>query len=235
MKIRERILIYIVLIAASVIFLIIERLTHIEFMLHLAAIPLEVLVVVFIVERYLEGKEKQEKRKQLSYIKSCLFRSEMHNLFFANFNALKEPDISMQRIKNSTLDELKKMREEANRVEYKSLEEMEPVIMEYVEAHSVWHNFMNLAMSYGFEDIVEDMLYILHFVHDVRIFKERNPDKLFIHEAASNEYMMQKVKRVLGDGIRKFLDYTIELKEKQPEMFYAIVRDYELSSQIREQ
>ncbi len=234
MKLRERILIYIILIAATVIFLIIEKLTHIEFMLHLAAIPLEVLVVVFIVEKYLEGKEKREKRKQLGYIKSCLFRSEMHNLFLANFKALKEPDISMQRIKNSNLDELKKMREEANRVEYKSLEEMEPVIMEYVDARSVWHNFMDLAMSYGFEEIVEDMLYILHFVHDVRIFKERNPDKLFIHEAAKNEYMMQKVKRVLGDGIRKFLDYTIELKETQPEMFYAIVTDYELSSQMRE-
>lgn len=234
MKLRERILVYIILIAATVIFLIIEKLTHIEFMLHLAAIPLEVLVVVFIVEKYLEGKEKREKRKQLGYIKSCLFRSEMHNLFLANFKALKEPDISMQRIKNSNLDELKKMREEANRVEYKSLEEMEPVIMEYVDARSVWHNFMDLAMSYGFEEIVEDMLYILHFVHDVRIFKERNPDKLFIHEAAKNEYMMQKVKRVLGDGIRKFLDYTIELKETQPEMFYAIVTDYELSSQMRE-
>jgi len=51
--------------AASILFLIVEHLTHMEFLLHLAAIPLEVLVAVFIVERFLEQKERQEKRRQL--------------------------------------------------------------------------------------------------------------------------------------------------------------------------
>jgi len=201
-------------------------------MLHLAAIPLEVLVVVFIVEKFLDDRENKEKRKQLMYIKSCLFRSEMRHLFFANFSALEYPAVSMQQIKNSSLDGLRKMREEANTVEYKSLEEMEPVIMEYVSAESVWQNFMDLGIGYGFDEIVQDMTYILHFVHDVRIFKDRNPDKLFIHEAARNERLMRKARTILGDGIRSFLDYAIELKEKQPDLFYDIISDYELSSQI---
>jgi hypothetical protein len=233
--IRENIVIYIVLVAASAIILLIENLTHITFMLHLAAIPLEVLFVVFVVEKFLDDRENKEKRKQLMYIKSCLFRSEMRHLFFANFNALEYPAISMQQIKNSSLDELREMREEANTVEYKSLEEMEPVIMEYVSAESVWQNFIDLGIGYGFDEIVQDMTYILHFVHDVRIFKDRNPNKLFIHEAARNERLMRKARTILGDGIRSFLDYAIELKEKQPDLFYDIISDYELSSQINDQ
>ena len=34
----------------------------------------------------------------------------------------------------------------------------------------------------------------------------------------------------MGDGILKFLDYMIELKEKNPDMFYDLLTDYELSS-----
>ena len=233
-RMRGNIVIYVVLVAAAALFLAVEHLTHIVFMLHLAAIPLEVLVVVFIVERFLENRGKREKRKQLMYVKSCLFRSEMRNVFFANFSALKYPAISMQQIKNSSLDELSRIREDASIVEYRSLEEMEPAIMEYVNARSVWQHFIDLAISYGFEEIVQDMTYILHFTSDVSIFKDRNPDKLFIHEAARNEYLMQKVNTVLGDGIHKFLDHAIELKEKQPDMFYEIISDYELSSQIRD-
>ena len=41
-------------------------------------------------------------------------------------------------------------------------------------------------------------------------------------------------KKVLGDGIQKFLDYAIELKEKQSDMFHQIISDYESSTQIRD-
>ena len=203
-------------------------------MLHLAAIPLEIMVAVFIVEKILENRENKEKRTQLMYIKSCMFRSDMRHLFIANFNALKFPSLTMSKIKSSTLDELKEMREDANTVEYKSLEEMEPIIMEYVNAQSVWENFMDIAISNNFEEIFQDMIYILHFIHDVKAFKAKNPDKLFVHEAEKKERLMTKVKTVLGDGIREFLDYAIELKEKQPEMFHEIISDYELSTMIRD-
>ena len=60
-----------------------------------------------------------------------------------------------------------------------------------------------------------------------------NPDKLFIHRAEKDEYMMTKVIKVMVDGIQKFLDYAIELKEKQPDMFHQITSDYESSTQMR--
>lgn len=110
-------------------------------MMHLAAIPLEILAGIFIVEEFLEKREKKEKRRMLMFIKSYLFRSEMLNLFITNFDALKFPAITMVRIKNATLEELKQMRKDANTIEYKSREMMEPVIMEYVKAEHVWHNF----------------------------------------------------------------------------------------------
>jgi hypothetical protein len=162
-----------------------------------------------------------------------MFRLEMRDLFISNLVALKSPPITVSKIKTATLAELKKMREDAETVEYKSLEMMEPIIMEYVGAQHIWRDFMDIARDYGFDEIFHDMVYILHFVSDVKTLKERNPDSLFIHEAAKNELLMQKVTKVLGDGIRKFLDYAIELKEKQPELFNELVSDYELSTKMR--
>lgn len=222
-----------ILITASVFFLLLKHFTHIEFLLHLAAIPIELLAGIFIMERFLEIKENKEKRRQLMYIKSHLFRSEMLDLFMANFHALKFPAVTMSKIKHATLEELKQMRKDANTIEYKSLETMEPIIMEYVNAEQVWHNFKERAITYNFEEIFHDMIYILHFIYDVKVFKANNPDKLFIYEAQNRALMMEKVIKVLGGGIRKFFDYAIELKEKRPDMFYDLISNYELSSQVR--
>jgi hypothetical protein len=191
-----------------------------------------VLVAVFLVEKLLEKHENREKRRQLMYIKSYMFRSEMRHLFLANFQALKSPALTMSRIKNATLEELLEMRHKAETVEYKSPEAMEPVIMEYVRAESVWHNFKERAITYNFEEIFLDMIYILHFIYDVKAFKEKNPGKLFIHEAVRREALMNKVRKVLGDGIKSFLNYVVELKEKEPPMFDEIMSDYELSEQL---
>lgn len=202
-------------------------------MFHLAAIPLEILLAVFIVQRFLDNRENEEKRRQLMLIKSCMFRSDMSNLFIANFDALESPPVTMSKIKDSTLNELKRIREQADTVQYKSLEMMEPVIMEYVKARHVWQDFMERAIAYDFEDVFRDMVYILHFVRDVESFKENNPDRLFIREAQKNELLMRKVRKVLGDGIRKFLDYAIELKEKEPDLLYEIIAEYELVTETR--
>jgi hypothetical protein len=231
LRTRSQIEFYIVLLGASAVFLIIEHFTHMEFMLHMAAIPLEILVAVFIIQRFLDRRESERKRRQLMFIKSYLFRSDMSHLFMSNFDALKSPPVTMSRIKNSTLGELRRMRQESNTVEYKSLEDMEPVIMQYVSTQHIWQNFMERAITYDFEEIFHDMIYILHFVHDVKAFQEKHPGKLFVHEAQGRELLMRKARKVLGDGIRVFLDYAIELKEKQPEMFHEIISEYELLSQ----
>ena len=226
MKIAKNGVFYLSLIATSALFLIIEHLTHIEFLYHLAAIPIEVLVAIFIVERLLERRELREKRRQLMFIKSTMFRSDMRNLFIANFANLKRPALSMSKIKSASLKELEKMRREAETIEYQSLESMEPIIMEYVNAQRVWVSFMERAATCNFEDIFNNMIYILHFIQDVKAFKERNKDQLFILEAQKRGWQMRKVRMILEDGIRKFLDYTIELKKEQPEVFTDLMEDY---------
>jgi hypothetical protein len=167
------------------------------------------------------------------YIKSFMFRSDMRNLFITNFHALKSPGLSMSHIKAASIEELKAMRAAAEEIEYKSVEAMEPVIMEYVRAESVWHNFMERAITYNFEEIFFNMIFILHFIYDVKLFKENNPDKLFVLEAEKREALMVKVCKVLHDGIKAFLDYAVELKSKQPAMFDEIMADYELTELIR--
>jgi len=224
---------YLGLVAASGIILLFHHYLHYEFFLHLAAIPLDILIAVFIVEKYLEHHEQKEKRRQLMYIKSFMFRSDMRNLFITNFHALKNPSLTMTRIKAASLDELRAMRTAAEEIEYKSLETMEPVILEYVKAESVWHSFMERAITNNFEGIFFDMIFILHFIYDVKLFKENNPDKLFILEAEKRDPLMVKARKVLHDGIKAFLDYAIQLKEKQPAMFDEVMADYEMTELIR--
>lgn len=225
-------LIYAALLMTSAAFLYLEHETHIEFLFHLAAIPLEVLVAVFLVDRYMEERRRKEKRSHLTDIKSWMFRLDMRKLFISNFRALESPPVTIAAIKTATLGELKKMRADAEHVKYKSLEAMEPVILEYMKTQDVWKDFMNIALESNFEDIFQNMVYILRFVSDVQTFKENNPDKLFIHEAAKHEALMSRTMKVLGDGIRAYLDYAIELKGKQPALFDEVISDYEMSTHL---
>ncbi len=229
-KFTKKAWLYLSLSTASSFFLYVFYTTHIEFMLHVAAIPLEVLLGALLIERLLERKEKAEKFNKLMYIKSYLYRSEMRGLFITNFSSLKFPVITMSKIKNASLEELKQMRSGADHLEYFSLDAMELVIGEYVSAYHVFRDFMDRASTYGIDSLFQDMIYILHFIQDVKLFRQANPDKPFIYEAQEHPFLMEKAKKVLGDGTQKFLDYMIELKEKKPDLFYDLLNDYELSS-----
>lgn len=217
----------IVLVSISIMFLLLEKLViHEVFLHHLAAIPLEIVLGVVIVENLLKKKERDVRKKQLRYIKSHIFRSELRRLFIMNFEALKKPSISLEDIKNASLTQLLQMRSEAANIEYKSLKGLEPIILEYVKTQHVWQLFMEKAMDFHFENIVEDMIFLIHFINDIMIFKDTHPQKLFVEGMKGNEVMMRKIYKVLGDGIRSFLNYAIELKEKSPEFLEEILHDY---------
>lgn len=222
---------YASLVSASALFLFINSRTHFEFALHLAAIPLEILLGALLIEGLMERKHRSERLRKLTHAKSYLFRSKMRKLFLANLNALKFPAVTISKIKNASLEELKQMRSDAHRLEYISSEAMETVIMEYVSAYHVFYEFMERAIIHDIDSNFENMLYILHFIEDVKLFKQTNPEKPFIYEAQKQRFLMKKVKKILGDGIMKFLDYMIELREKNPDLFYNLLDDYELSSQ----
>ncbi len=72
---------------------------------------------------------------------------------------------------------------------------------------------MERAIQNEFDYIFGDMIFILHFIQDVRLFKKNHPGRNFMSEAKDSTLLMEKAHKVLGDGIRKFLDYAIELKE----------------------
>lgn len=219
--------------ALSALFLWLEHVTHVEFLLHLAAIPLEILLGALLVERWLARKEKEGKRRQLMYLKSYLFRSEMRQVFISNFGALAEPAVSIGEIRAATLPELQRVRDSIGTIAYRSDEEMERVVLEYVRARHAFRVFMEWAAANDFEPIFHDMLYILHFIQDVERFREGNPGKLFVAEARRHPRLREKMEKVLRDGVVKFLDYAIELREKEPEVLEELLEDYLVSAKIR--
>ena len=223
-----------VLISISIALLFAEKLIfHEPFLDHMAAIPLEIVTGVFIVESLLKKKERQVREKQLRYIKSYIFRSDLRRLFVMNFASLKKPSIILSDMDKSLI-QLHQLRQEAEDVQYRSLKDVEMIIMEYVKTEHVWQLFMEKAMDFHFERIVDDMIFLIHFINDVKVFKEAHPGKLFIEEIRDNEAMVIKVYRVLGDGIRSFLDYAIELNEKAPEMLTEIIRDYKYIQPVQQ-
>jgi hypothetical protein len=242
MKPKDNVRTYLYLLATWIVLLVLQRLAHLylapgNLLIYavdsLAPIPVIVLVVVFLIGLLLETRDQRDRKQQLMYIKSYLFRLELRDLYIADFLALKSPAVTFAEIKNASLPELKKMREQANTVDYDSPEAMESVIKEYEKARGVWREFLNIARENGFNDIFQDMLFILHFISDVSTFRELNPSQLFMYKAANDESLMQTVLQVLGDGIRKYLDYVIELKEKQPQLFNQVVADHELLAATR--
>ncbi|MBU1186728.1 MAG: hypothetical protein KKD56_04160 [Acidobacteria bacterium] len=223
-------LIYLILVVLSLLFLAVEMITHVEFFLHLAAIPLEVLLAIFIVERMLDKWEFRQKHRQMMHMKSYMFRSELRRLFILNFDALRSPLITMEEIRAASLDDLKKMRKAAESIRYKSTDSMEPVIHEYVKVQDVWRQMLDWAVRFNFEGTVEDMSYILNFISDVKMFYEFHPDMTFVREGLKQERMAARTQKVLNDGIQKFLDYAIDLKKNAPDVFEELLTDYVLHS-----
>ena len=96
---KDKLWIIFILLLLSGIFFFLDYAFHHHFFLHLAAIPLEILLAVVIVEHFLSHKEKTNKKYQLFLIKSYLFRSEMKRLFICNLISLQSPEITMNRIR----------------------------------------------------------------------------------------------------------------------------------------
>ena len=214
-------------------FLYLEYLTHIEFFLHVAAIPLELLAGGLLLERFLAYKEKDQKRHQLMYIKSYLFRSQMRNLFISNFAALEQPKVTMDRIQNSSMAQLLDIRKELADFRYLSDETIETVVMEYLKAQSVFREFMEWAITNDFENIFLDMIYLLHFIQDIQLFRAHHPDAFFIEHIRSDPELMKKVLAILQQGLYSFLDYVIELKEKQPDILNDLLTDYQATANMK--
>lgn len=216
----------------SILFLILEDITHIIFLHHVAAIPLEILVGAVLVERFLASRERKSRLRQFMHLKSFMFRTHIREAFITNFHALESPHIDMEWLATASLQDLQKMRKGLRKLNYRSEEELEKVIQAYVESRDIFRGFMELAISHDFESIIENMVFVLHFIQDVDLYKRYYPNKLYIEHALRRPEERRRVIRILSDGISKFLDYLIELKQKQPDVFKELINEYLMTSRM---
>jgi hypothetical protein len=222
------------LVALSALFLWIEHLTHVTFLAHMAAIPLEILVGAIVVERWLASRERDTRRRQFMYMKSYIFRSELRTVFISNFAGLVQPQISLEWIRTASPQEMRAVRDAITELRYKSPAVVDGILAEYVRSRHVFLTFLDWAATNDFEPIFHDMIFILHFIQDVDTFKQRNPDRVFADEAARFPRLQAKVDKILRDGVVKFLDYAIELREHEPLVFEELLEDYAQSARVRE-
>ncbi len=109
---------------------------------------------------------------------------------------------------------------------------MEKVIQEYVKAKNVFQFFLEWALEHNVDYIFNDMIYMLHYIQDVASFNEHHPGELFFHGRKAKPEMIEKTSRVIRNGIEKFLDYVIELKQNDPTILNNLLSDYEISISI---
>ena len=119
-------------------------------------------------------------------------------------------------------------------LEYRSDAYIESIIAEYVRARRVFQTFMEWAVANDFEAIFHDMIYILHFIQDVQLYQEQNPGPVFSSPRRGlHPLSISKAETILRDGVVKFLDYAIELRQKEPEVLEELLDDYLISSSMR--
>ena len=230
---KEFLLYYIVLIIASAILLVIYEVTHIEFLLHLAAIPWEILIAVFVVDMLMRKREGSDKRRRTIAVAITLFGAEMGRFYDSCFRAIKSPLITLSIIANSSIEELKQLRIASDTIEYGSPEEMELAIKECVNIEHIWRSLLESAVTYDIEEMYLNTLNILNFIHDVKVYRESHPDMPFIHFAQQDERILKRVKEVIKLDVQKFLNYAIELKENHPEMLHQFLSELDTSTRIR--
>lgn len=216
----------------SILFLVLEHVTHIVFLHHIAAIPLEILLGAVIVERFLAKKERKTKLRHFKHLKSYMFRTHIREVFITNFHALESPHIDIEQLATADLSELQNIRNRLRKLDYRSADELEKVIQAYVDSRDIFQNFMELATSNDFESIIENMIFILHFIQDVDLYKRFHPDKLYIEHALKLPDERRRVIKILSDGVSKFLDYLIELKQEQPDVFKELINEYLMTSRM---
>ena len=231
---KEFLLYYIILITASAILLVIYEISHIEFLLHLAAIPFEILIAVFIVDKLLRKRESLEIRRRTIAVAITLFGTEMGRFYDSCFHAVRAPLITLSTIANSSIEELKQIRIASDIIEYGSPEEMELAIKECVNIEHIWRSLLESAVAYDIEDMYLNTINILSLINDVKIYSESHPGMPFIYFAQQDSLVMSRVKQLLRGATQKFLDYACELKESHPDMLSQFISALDSSSRIRD-
>lgn len=217
------------LISLSAALLYLETVTHQEFLFHVAAIPLELLIGAIIIQRFVSVRERRRKLKQLSFIKGYLFRFEMRDIFLSNFASLAEPQISVNVIQAASTDDLLKMRRDFVECEiaHTSPEALDLVLNQYVESQRVFDYLMQWAIQNDFESIFRSMIYVLNFIQDIKVLKEAPLPHSVAEEVVSKPELNNRAKQVVRDNLLSFLDYVIELKQSRGEEFAELLDDYE--------
>ena len=119
------------------------------------------------------------------YIKSYMFRSQMRDLFIANFAALKSPAAHHDRRSAGRASRSSgRCAARPETIEYRLARSDGAGHRRIRPAEPVWHSFQERAITYNFENIFLNMIAILHFVYDVKSFKAKHPHAHFVHEAA---------------------------------------------------
>ena len=109
---------------------------------------------------------------------------------------------------------------------------METVIEGYVPAYHASYSFMEWTIIHNIDSDFKDIIYILHFIEEVKQYKNSNPDTPYVYEAQKNRSLMKKVKKVLAEGLCDFLGFLIELRKMEPALFYELLADYVVSPQM---
>ena len=216
---------YVILIAATALILIVYYETEHEFLLHLAAIPIEILVATFIVERLLRAHEEQRSRRRIMAEAATAFHSQIETVVQVGIRTAQPPDARVPKLETLSVEELKRLRARAGPVKFTSAEEVDAAVNELVDAEDLWLSIMSQAIEHDIDETFVNMMRLLDFVHHVKAFRRAHPGEDFGRHALGDEAATKRMEDAGGSAVVRYLDLLIEFKEKEPDMLQKLRLD----------
>lgn len=216
---------YVSLVVSALLLLVLEAYTDIVFLLYLAAIPLEVLLAILILERYLKNLEHTKVNQQWVMFKSYIFRVSLKQLYINVIDTYSATGITVE----SCFDPDDKKLEEIDRkfsVENIDMSRITPVLSEYIRTEETFVFFLRWAFENGFEEIFNEIGMMLHFIQDLKNFQEHHgslsPEVMEKHDPA----LVETAKQTCMASAHYFIDFIKDISRHHVQLYHLLKKDY---------
>lgn len=229
MKIGTITLIQIALLLLSITFFTVHEIffKH-DFLLHLAAIPLEVFVAIFVVGAYLE----REKNKQYDYVsrkyRELLFRVELNDLLYHCLNISKNPKIVFDKLlllDETVLQEIiDVIRSDRFRIEINK-KNFESFVRSFMEAETCLRRLAENPMLMQHPQLYATIVNLLHASHEIKLLCKKYENKSVLRHIKNNSVFRKMIESSVKNFLEFFFKYLLTEKGVSREIKLKILRE----------
>lgn len=210
------------LLGLTVVFLLVHSFYfHWDFLLHLAAISLEVLVGVLIVGQILRRQKDEERERRILKTRELLVRTDLADVIFHSIRILKKPCLGLEDLENASQEKIREHLLEISQgklecIQVQSGEKaMEHFVDSFIEAESALQRELTNAENFKSKSF-DQLVGLLHTIHTVKLARQRYTKAKFKEYYGSNTAHFDALRHGIQTVLEIFLEYLAETKRFSP-------------------